>query len=198
MKVVMSSGRWWTTVIYHSSLSRMKLMIVDIQSSISLFRKLRFSCVISTMCSPYSENQYINPSTQVALYSIINQANQSLSDITWTVSASEDFPKIGWKSVDGKDRSMKPRYYGKFRMSQRRKKKGSSPPSFQAWTRRNSPQKRSCSTLILHCGTGVSKQRWRKIRWKVRAQSISRSMINRATVVARSIRPMVRPAISSQ
>jgi hypothetical protein len=51
----------------------------------SLFYLLKNSCVISTMCSPNIEYQYINPSTQVALFSDCVGRCRSVLNIHWKI-----------------------------------------------------------------------------------------------------------------
>lgn len=67
------------------------------------------------MCSPYSEYQYINPSTQVALYSTVSQTDTSSDEgiLQWAVTASQDDTKTKWEPVDDRSSSLTVRYYGK-------------------------------------------------------------------------------------
>ena len=44
-----------------------------------------FSCVIGTMCDPQIEFQRINPTTQVALYSLCPNNCSNLLEITWKI-----------------------------------------------------------------------------------------------------------------
>ena len=46
---------------------------------------VNFSCVISTLCAPNLEYQYVNPTTQVALFSVCTGACTSINSITWTI-----------------------------------------------------------------------------------------------------------------
>ncbi|CAF3720614.1 unnamed protein product [Rotaria sp. Silwood1] len=43
------------------------------------------ACVISTMCSPNLDYQYINPSTQVALFSVCTGHYRAISNIQWNI-----------------------------------------------------------------------------------------------------------------
>ena len=51
----------------------------------SLFSLSVFSCVISTMCSSKLQYQRVNPTTQVALYSLCLGTCTSIQSITWNV-----------------------------------------------------------------------------------------------------------------
>ncbi|CAF0739918.1 unnamed protein product [Adineta ricciae] len=48
------------------------------------------ACVISSMCSPNQEYQYINPSTQVALFSEYVGQSHTLSSISWTIHQGQN------------------------------------------------------------------------------------------------------------
>ena len=44
-----------------------------------------FSCVIRTMCIPNREFQFVNPTTQVALFSICDKDSTLIRNITWNI-----------------------------------------------------------------------------------------------------------------
>ena len=44
-----------------------------------------FRCVISTLCLPNLEFQFVNPTTQVALFSVCTGACSSILNITWNI-----------------------------------------------------------------------------------------------------------------
>lgn len=62
-----------------------------------------FSCVIWTMCIPNLEFQLINPTTQVALYTICNGNCSGIENITWNVyngSMSSSVNETKWTLFD--------------------------------------------------------------------------------------------------
>ncbi|CAF4450925.1 unnamed protein product, partial [Adineta steineri] len=48
-----------------------------------------FSCIISTLCVPNLEFQFVNPTTQVALFSVCNENCTTIQNITWNVYHGE-------------------------------------------------------------------------------------------------------------
>jgi hypothetical protein len=46
---------------------------------------IQFSCVISTMCLPNNQFQLVNPTTQVALYSLCIENCTQIQNINWTI-----------------------------------------------------------------------------------------------------------------
>lgn len=92
-------------------------MIIDThtnENKVFFFIKIVFSCVVTSMCSHFSEYQYINPSTQAALYSTTSQTDNSTdqSPLSWTVRASERSTTNRWELIDDEKLSGKLQYYG--------------------------------------------------------------------------------------
>ena len=72
-----------------------------------------YSCVISTMCTANLEYKYINPSTQVALYSdCVGLCTSSIKQINWRIYEGANDSSIGivqWKLFNAES----PYFYGK-------------------------------------------------------------------------------------
>jgi len=50
---------------------------------------IAIGCVIATLCAPNLEYQFVNPTTQVALFSIVTGSYSTIQNITWNVYSGE-------------------------------------------------------------------------------------------------------------
>jgi hypothetical protein len=53
--------------------------------SYNIFQNISFSCVIETICKPNLEYQFVNPTTQVALFSNCVGNCSTPQNITWNI-----------------------------------------------------------------------------------------------------------------